>query len=88
MAFLDNYLDFSGILVNEVIGDFFLFAMLLLITVGFIAVKKKIPFEVMQILFLLGFVTIYKVTGLELFYIVAVLIAAFIFFYYLAKAVD
>lgn len=85
MAFADSYFDIGSFFVNDLIGDLWLAAIVTIIAVVLYSLRKKIPLEAITVILILTAALIFEVTGLEHFFIFAVLIAGGLFYWFTSR---
>lgn len=87
MAIGEDYFDIYNIFVNEIIGDVWIAIILTLIILDIIAIKSKMPFELIAIFNVLMLAAFFSQTFLMIIWVFIVLFAGTIFYYNLSKAI-
>ena len=87
VADTSNFLDIWDILVNELVGDVWLFIFLGLIMIWFLAAKSKLTTEVSMLFVILFLSAIFAKTGLTILWAFTILGVGALFYYKISKII-
>lgn len=87
VANMDNFLDLYDIVVNELVGDIWLFIFGGLIVISYLAIKSKMPTQVSLMFAVLFLSAIFAKTGLTILWVFTVLGVGLVFYYRLSKVI-
>ena len=87
---ITQYFNFYDIFVNELFGDVWLFAIVGIILVWFICIRCRLPYHVPLLFTIIFFGMVYSQNPatLLLFWIIALMLTGFIFYYMISRMLN
>lgn len=76
MASIDNFLNISDFVINELVGSAELFSLLIFMAIIYGAVRFNIPDKISLMLIGIGSAVLFALTGLQIIWVIVVFCAA------------
>lgn len=84
-----NYFDMQDVLINELVGDLWLFLFIGLLLVVIIALKNRMPWQITSLLAIIWVSIVFAAdTGLVILWVMAVLASGGLFYYGMSKLIN